>query len=703
MKIWDQNKTMKKRLVFGYIVVFIVAIGIILRLGYWQIDQREVLLSRANSQWSLSIPIEPRRGTILDTKGRTMAINVNADTIAAIPPQIENIDHTAKVISEILNVNIESVLSKLNSDAKQIFIKRMVTDEVSQQVRDLNLQGIITIKETKRFYPNGSLAAQLLGFSGIDKGWSGIEYEYDEVLQGKKGEINFGEKDINDKVKYIKPEDGQSLTLTIDLNIQNILETHLSESLNKYSADSLMAIVVDIDTGAILASSAVPSFNPNEYQQYSEILWKNPLVQEAFEPGSTFKIITMAAAIEEGLLTQSDNFNCKGSIDIADRTIHCWDRQGHGLQNYYEIMQNSCNVGFIEIGRKLGVEKLYEYIDSFGFLSKTGIDLPFEVEGIMFQKEKMGPVELATTSFGQGPAVTPIQQIMAIATIGNNGISNVPYVVENIKDNNGDTVFEHKAKQTQVITKETSILIRNILESVVTDGTGYRAYIDGYRVGGKTGTAQVALPQGGYDPNKFISSFIGLAPSNNPEVALYVAIKNPRTSPLDSISGGVIAAPLFSDIMEEILTYLKVPKQVSFNFVNDSDSSVEMPDLKGISGEVAAAKIWAMSGVLERNGPPTGTVIKQTPEAGKLISPGDIIYIETSIGSNSENLEVEVPNLIGLSMRDAANTLGEIGLRVEIEGSGIVENQSPKAGEMVRTQTLVTIKLKPRQTNRGEN
>jgi len=702
MKQWDQMKSMKRRLIFGYVVVFILAIGIIVRLGYWQIDQREMLIARASSQWSLSIPIEPRRGTILDVKGRTMALNVNADTIAAIPPQIENIDITTEALSKVLDISKESIRSKLSSETKQIYLKRMVSDEVSQQVRDLNLQGIITIKETKRFYPNGSLAAQLLGFSGIDKGWSGIEYQYEDELQGKRGEINFGETDDSDKVRYIKPEGGHTLTLTVDLNIQNILEAHLTNALSKYNAESIMAIALDVKTGAILASSAIPSFDPNEYQEYSEVLWKNPLVQDAFEPGSTFKIITMAAAIEEGLISENDTFQCKGSLKVADRTIHCWDRQGHGIQDYYEIMQNSCNVGFIEIGKKLGAEKLYEYIEDFGFIAKTGVDLPFEVNGIMFQKDKMGPVELATTSFGQGPAVTPIQQINAIATIGNNGFSNQPYVVENIKDNDGNVVYEHEMDTNQVISEETSKKIRDILESVVTEGTGYRAYIDGYRVGGKTGTAQVALPQGGYDPNKFISSFIGLAPTNDPKVALFVAIKNPTSSPLDNISGGVIAAPLFGDIMREVLTYLEVPKQMNINVREQSNGSFEMPDLIGKSGEVAAAQVWSVGGVLEREGPPSGSVVKQTPIPGTIISQGDIIYIETNIKESDENLEVEVPDVKGLSMRDASYRLGEIGLRVETSGSGIVMTQEPAAGEVVRVHTLVTINLEPRQIDRGE-
>ncbi|MFP4456163.1 MAG: penicillin-binding transpeptidase domain-containing protein [Clostridia bacterium] len=704
MRKWNQNKTIKRRMVFGYIVVFLIAIGILVRLGYWQIDQRDVLLGKASSQWSLSIPIQPRRGTILDSKKRVMALNINADTIAAIPPQIEDIEYTASVLSEILEMSEEAILSRLNTDSKQIYLKRMVSDEISRQIQELNLLGIITIKESKRFYPNGSLAAQVLGFSGIDKGWTGIEYKYDESLQGTRGVISFGEEsNADEKVSYTKPEDGQTLSLTIDLNIQSILEKHLKSAKSKYNAESAMAIAVDIKSGAILASSSIPSFDPNDYHDYSEVLWKNPLIEDAFEPGSTFKIITMAAALEESVLSTSDKYDCEGSIKVADKTIHCWDRQGHGLQNYYEIMQNSCNVGFIEIGKQLGASKLYDYIESFGFTGKTKVDLPSEASGIMFEKDRIGPVELATTSFGQGPAVTPIQQIMAIAAIGNNGEKMTPYVVENIKDNEGNTLYQHEKSSTKVISEETAILVREIMESVVTDGTGYRAYIEGYRIGGKTGTAQVALPQGGYDPNKFISSFIGLAPSNNPEVALFVAIKNPTTSPVNNISGGVIAAPLFGDIMKEVLRYLEVPKQITASFINETKSEYEMPDLIGKSGEVAAAQIWAIGGSIEREGPATGSVIKQTPSPGSTISPGDKIYLETQAEATDENHEVEIPNLIGLSMREAAYKLGEVGLRVEANGSGLVVSQHPQAGETVRIHTIVTIDLKARGNDRGEN
>lgn len=704
MRKWDQQKTINRRIIVGCIFVFLIGIGLIFRLKYWQIDQRETLLAKASPQWSVSIPIQPRRGTISDTKGRVMALNVNADTIAAIPSQIEDAEYTAIALSEVLEIDYEAVLSKLTSGAKQIYLKRMVTDQLSQSVKELNLVGIITIKESKRFYPNGSLAAQVLGFSGIDKGWAGVEYNYDEYLQGSRGVISFGDSSAEDEsVNYIKPEEGNHISLTIDLKIQSIIETHLEAAKKKYGAESSMAIVANVKTGALISVASIPSFDPNNYQDYSEVLWKNPLIEDVFEPGSTFKIITMAAALEEGLINEKDKYMCEGSLRVADRTIHCWDKKGHGLQNYFEIMQNSCNVGFIEIAQKLGAEKIYDYIEDFGFTERTGIDLPSEAKGIMFNKNAIGPVELATTSFGQGPAVTPIQQVMALAAIGNDGVMLDPFVVENIKDKNGDMIYQHQQTSERVISESTAILIREILESVVTDGTGHRAYIDGFRIGGKTGTSQIALPQGGYSSNKFISSFIGLAPANDPEIALFVAIKNPTTSPLNSISGGVIAAPLFGDIMKDILRYLEVPKQITSKPLNNETGYFIMPDLIGKRGEIAAAQIWAISGVLERDGPTTGTVVQQTPQPGEQVSEGDSIYIKTQGKDLDERHDVLVPDIKGLSMREAAYKLGEIGLRVETEGSGLVLSQEPEAGESVRIHTLVTIKLQPRGTDRRED
>jgi stage V sporulation protein D (sporulation-specific penicillin-binding protein) len=695
MRTWDQTKSSNRRIIFSNIIIILVAIGIIYRLGFWQIQRAESLVQEATPQWSLRIAMQPRRGQILDAKGRVMALNVNADTIAAIPAQIVDPSSAASALAPILNMQYDTIYTRLTSKSSQVYLKRMVSDEVSEQVHELNLMGIITIKESKRYYPNGSLAAQVLGFSGIDEGWYGLELYYEDSLQGQRGVLDFGVEETSSKeVSYTKPVDGDTLKLTLDLNVQSIVESHLNRAREQYKAESVMAIALNVKTGGVVASASVPSFDPNEYQAYSQELWRNPLVSDSFEPGSTFKIITIAAAIEEGLVDESDRFTCEGSIRVADRTIHCWNRQGHGVLDYYQIMQSSCNVGFIEIGQRIGAEKLYNYVNLFGFTERTNIDLPGEAKGIMFARNRFGPVELATTAFGQGPAVTPVQQIAAISAIGNNGLMIKPYVVDEIVSSSGELIYKHEIESYRVISEDTAKLVRKIMESVVTDGTGHRAYVEGYRVGGKTGTAQVALPQGGYDKDKFISSFIGFAPSDDPEIALFVAIKNPTSNPI-GISGGIIAAPLFGDIMKDILRYLEVPTQIT-SVQKGINDVFEMPDLTGKTGDVAAAQLWSLGLTMEREGPASGKVIMQTPKAGVEVYPKDVVFIKTDPEGIDQTIDVEVPNLVGMSMRDASFLLGESGLRVEIKGSGIVENQFPAPGEVVRTHTIVTIELKPR-------
>ncbi len=691
---WNQDRTMTRRLLFGASIMVLLAIGLIVRLGYWQIDQADALIKRAKSQWSISIPVQPRRGAILDVNGKVLALNVNADTIAAIPSQIQDSESTATQLAEVLSMSSDAVLEKLNSKSKQIYIKRMVSEEVSAAVVELNLPGIIRIQESKRFYPNGSLAAQVLGFSGIDKGWAGIELQYDKYMQGTKGEINFGDIESKDKqVTYLKPETGDNVTLTIDVNVQSLVEKHLQTAMTNYKAENVMAIALDVKTGALLAATSLPTYDPNNYQDFSENLRGNPLIEDVFEPGSTFKIITMAAALEEDVVNASSRFYCKGSIRIADRTINCWRREGHGTLDYFELMKKSCNMGFIELSKRIGKEKMLYYIEKFGFTRQTGIDLPGEGKGIMFTPSNFNATEMATTSFGQGPAVTPLQQIAAIAAIGNGGVMNKPYVVKEIRSESGELVYEHRAESERIISEDNARLVREMMEAVVNDGTGHRAFIEGYRIGGKTGTAQVPLATGGYDKGRYIASFIGLAPSNDPEIALFVAIKNRRTKvAYNEVSGGIIAAPLFKNIMKDMLHYLEVPTQKN---VKGEVKAAEnkMPDLIGQNADQAVAQIWALGWDIEREGSNIGVVVKQIPQAGEPLPEGRPVYLEIAPGEAESEIDVIVPDLIGMSKRDAAYVLGQLGLRCHSNGVGVVISQNPEAGSSVRVQTAVTIEL----------
>ncbi len=670
-----------------FILLALIIVG---RLVYWQIYRSAWLEEKAAGQWTKDIRVQPRRGNIIDCNGSMLAINTNADTITAIPQQIDDPEKAAELLSSILDIDKSTIYDKLVVDKTQVYLKRMVTVEAANAVRALSIEGIVITKESKRFYPNGSLASHALGFSGVDQGWSGLELEYDDYLQGTYGMIQFGadESAETDAVGYRKPIAGDTIQTTIDKTIQSIVELNLAKALALNQASSAMAIAMDVKTGGILAMSAKPDFDPNNYQAYDENLWRNPLTSDAFEPGSTFKIITMAAALEEGVIDENDRFEDPGYIVVAGRKIACWKYGGHGTQTYKEVIQNSCNPGFIIIGQKLGTSNLYKYIVDFGFTEKTNIDVPGEAKGIMFDLDKMGPVETATTSFGQGPAVTPIQQIRAVAAVANKGIMTTPHLVETITNADGEQVYQFVDQGIkQVISEETSAEMRMLLESVVSEGTGNRAYIEGYRIAGKTGTAQVPKADGGYYDDQYIASFIGFAPANDPQIALYVAIKNPQSS--NGYYGGVIAAPLFGEMMKDILRYQKIPAQLDVQKpVQNTD--VTVPEVMGMMAETAIAQLRAVGLHAVQEGPEGGTVIEQIPAPGVVLAEGQSITIKTEI-TQSSSLEVVVPDVQGLSMREAGNRIGMAGLRIEIEGSGLAVSQDPPADSKVKRYSVIKV------------
>lgn len=687
----------RKRIIWLFLIYFLLTVIMIARLAYWQLYKSEWLEKKALSQWTLSIPIQPKRGTIYDNHGRPLAINSNADTIAAVPKQVSDVLETARTLAPILNMSVDALSEKLATNKAQIYIKRRVDPEVSAKIQEKNLPGIVIVKESKRYYPNDNLASHVLGFAGIDQGWSGLELQYDQYLQGHNGVMNFGadeEGEQKNAVSYVKPVAGNNLELTLDLVMQSIVELNLEKALVQHNASSVTAIAMDIHTGGILAMANKPDFNPNDYQAYEQALWRNGAISDMFEPGSTFKIITMASVLEENLVSAGDRFYDPGYIIVAGERIGCWKYGGHGSQDYREIIQNSCNPGFVMLGQRLGVHKLYNHIVDFGFTEKTLIDLPGEAKGIMFKEEQMGPVELATTAFGQGPAVTPIQQIRAIAAIANDGVMTTPHLVNRIVDKDDQVIyaFEDTVKR-QVISKETSEDMCELLESVVSEGTGNRAFIEGYKIAGKTGTAQVPKEGGGYYSNKYIASFIGFAPADDPQIALFVSIKDPR-GPYGYF-GGVIAAPLFGNMMFDILRYLEVPTSV--DQVTTQDHKQEVPSVIGLPLDTACAQLRAKGFSPQINGGTKGIVTSQTPAPGILLDTGEKIVISVDPAQKpDESVEVVVPDITGLSMREASNRLGLSGLRINILGTGVAIEQDIKAGEKVRRNSVITVKFEPR-------
>ncbi|MEG2322675.1 MAG: stage V sporulation protein D, partial [Bacilli bacterium] len=541
---------------------------IVFKVIYIQIFDYDKLNKYATGLWSRNLPIEADRGIIYDTNGIVLADNITTTSLILIPNQIKSKKITAQKLSEILKVDYNKIYSHVNKRASITRVHpegRRLPYNIANKINSLKLPGVYLVKESKRNYPNNNMLSHTLGFVGIDnQGLSGIELMYDKYLTGSYGSIKYFSDAKGKKLKlseiYEQPQKGVNISLTVNYKLQAVLERELNNAVSKYSPDQALGIVMNPKTGEILAMSSRPEFSPSQYQNYTiEQINRNLPIWSTYEPGSTFKIITLATILEEKLIDlNKDNYFDSGSIKVENARIKCWKAGGHGNQTFMEVVQNSCNPGFVVMGQKIGKEKLFEYINNFGFGKKTGIDLNGEGAGIIFNVDKVGPVELATTSFGQGVSVTPIQQITAVSAAINGGYLYKPFIVKSLNEPETNTVIKQNHKQLvrKVIAQNTSKQVRNALENVVSYGTGRPAYIDGYRVGGKTGTAQ-KVQDGKYMIGNYITSFIGFLPANNPEVIVYIAIDNAKGV---TQYGGTIAAPIAQKILNDSIPILNIKK-----------------------------------------------------------------------------------------------------------------------------------------------
>ena len=561
------NVTVRKRLAFALIMGILIFAVIDVRLGYVQFFMGDKLTSWAKDSWSRNIPFEPERGKILDKNGVELATNQSAPTVFVVPRQITDPAQTAEKLAAALNLPLEDIYKYVTKSASMVRINeaRKISYEKAKEVRDLDLKGVYIAEDSKRYYPFGSYLSHVLGFAGIDnQGLMGLELFYDKELSGEGGSVKFfsdakGKRMPDMADDYEAPVDGLDLKLTIDTKVQTIIERELDIAEAAYNPDGIIAIAMDPNNGEILAMSSRPTFDPANFRNVpQEIYNRNLPIWSTYEPGSTFKIITLAAALEEDKVDlQKEKFHDSGHVEVAGSTLHCWKRGGHGTQTFLEVVQNSCNPGFVELGERLGKETLFKYIKDFGFGQKTGIDLQGEGKGLLFNLDRVGPVEQATTAFGQGVAVTPIQQVAAVSAAINGGTLYQPYVAKELVDpETGEVVMRNTPQaKKQVISKETSEQIRYALESVVAQGTGRGAFVEGYRVGGKTGTAQ-KVKDGRYMENNHIVSFLGFAPADKPEIVVYLAVDNPKGTVQ---FGGVVAAPIVGNIIGDSLRAMGVP------------------------------------------------------------------------------------------------------------------------------------------------
>ncbi len=680
-------------LLAGMVLLFVT---LTLRLFYIQIIQHQHLTTLALKQQERTIQIQPARGNIYDRNGQPLALNRQVTSFFAVPSAVTQPAQTARVLSSLLGMSSRRLLRRFKSRKAFVWIKRKVSDDVAARVKKLKLAGIKSLKETKRVYPEGSLASHVLGFVGLDnQGLAGIELAYDRMIRGGEGWIRINRDAKGRQVPasarvYKAPEPGKDIYLTIDKVVQHIAEEALDQGMEKCQAKHGSVVVVKPSTGEILAMANKPDFDPNHFNQYSLAARRNRAITDVYEPGSTFKIITAAAALEEGVLSENAIIDCGEGKGVFHGTV-IRDHEPHGKLTFRDVIVYSSNVGAVKIGMRLGGDKLYNYVRHFGFGKPTGIEMPGEAEGLLQPPRAWKTWKAITTPFGQGVAVTTLQMAMAVAAVANNGRLMRPRLVEEIRGSDGHVVLNVKPEsRRQVISAATAGKLRSFLCDVVIRGTGKDAAIPHYQVAGKTGTAQKPKKHGyGYDPVHHVGSFIGFFPAGQPQVLVSVVIDSPKTVQW----GGLVAGPIFRHIGEQVVAYLGIPpgpeKVVTLASNRDALSGEDVSGLKAVP-DCRFQSLGVSKKLLSGKGFKTTTlgkgrqVIRQRPAAGALINPCSpvILYLgkdQQDIGKAETFKQLVMPDLDGQSMRNAIQIMAAYGLKAKVLGSGMVESQKPQA------------------------
>jgi len=629
----------RKRTIWLGVAVGVYFIALLVRLFYLQVINPSEITRHAEAMWSRNLPIEGQRGIIYDRNRNVLVNNVVAPSVIVIPRQVTQRDQVTSILAEILESDADRLDEKIWPEKHQSVARiqpegRKLNNEQVLAIKAADLDGVYLVNDVMRYYPHGTMLAHSLGFTGIDnQGLTGLEYLYNDYLLGASGAWKYFSSAKGHSLErfsdlYAPSSRGMDMVLTIDARIQEILEREADNAMARYRPDQLMMFAMDPNTGAILGMTSRPTFNPAAYQDYEqEIFNRNLPIWMTFEPGSTFKVPVFAAALEEGLMELDDPFNCVGYAVIEGTRIRDWKAGGHGTITMLDVIAQSCNPGFMHIGVDLlGKDLLFQYIEAFGFKEKTGIDMLGESLGLIFNPEVIGPVEVATSAFGQGNSVTPIQLVNAIAATINGGYLMTPHIVYELRHPYTDEVLMRRQPKVrrQVISNETSEMMRLALETTGAQGGGRGAYIEGMRVGGKTGTAQKPAPGGGYKPNEYILSFVGAAPMDNPQIIIYVAIDNPR----DTVQyGGVVAAPIARNIFREVLPYLGIePREGSIpkEYIWGDVRYTEVPDYVGQK----RSEIYTQWSTYEIRFFGSGSVVtRQQPAAGSKIAEDGIIRL----------------------------------------------------------------------------
>ena len=677
--------------------LFLLVIG---RLATLTIRDAEALTQRGVSQWTKAGTVTAKRGRILDRHGLTLVRSATAYTVTADPRLVTDIPAFLKAITPILPLDEESAVKKLSDNTKgSVILKRQVTRATVDQLRTLKseapenacLNAMAFDEDVSRYYPNGALLSQVLGLTTIDsEGQSGLESQYESVLAGREGSY-LRQVDARNRVLpgtegwYIPAQEGSSLKLTIDTQIQQIAEKAMRECLEVNSAKSVTCIVSDVRTGDILALCIKPDYDPNEPPR-SDVaalteLMRITAISDVYEPGSTFKILTAASALDSGITTPEDRFHCSAKVTVDGDTIRCWGR-AHGAESMAEGLQNSCNPVFVELALRMGTDTFYRYLNAFGLGKKTGIDLPGESSGILIGSRYVKRVDLARIGFGQSVAVTPLQLVMAANAAINGGKLMQPRLVSEIQDEMGQTIQRFSPTVvSSPIKAETSETLRGLLEKVVSEGGGKNAYLDGYRIGGKTGTAQV-YKEGRIVSNVHIGSFYGFAPADDPLISILVVV-NEAQVPVDY--GGTTAAPFARQVFEEALPLLGVERFAEIS------AELLVPDIKGLTISEARRTLTEVGLTLMDDGA-NSVVLDQLPPAGATLKEGGHVMAYTAAGDSltPEDLAC-VPDLQGMSDVDCARILRQRGMLLSMVGTGVCVRQVPAAGEYVKPGTSVLV------------
>jgi stage V sporulation protein D (sporulation-specific penicillin-binding protein) len=700
-----QSETVsKKRIAVILFIVLILMAGLIFRVIYLQIFMAGWLKKSAEEQRFRALPVLPRRGTIYDRIGNELAISIDADCIYAIPSEIDDPVKTATVLGRILSMDPLKIKGLITKRAAFVWIKRRASFDEIKQLRETNqrhqLSGIEISQKPQRFYPQTFLAAQVLGIAGIDnQGLEGVEKQFDLYLRGIPGsdQAEFdtaGHHIPQGERRYLAPVDGDSIYLTIDQNIQYIMERELDQAFVETKSKRAMGVAVDPQTGEILALACRPKYDPNQFGDYPAANRRNPIFSDMYEPGSTFKIFTTVAAFEEGKVSKDSTFFDPGFIIVDDRRIKCWKPGGHGSQNFVTALENSCNPVFASLALRITKETFYKYIRAFGFGSLTGVDFPGESGGTLKPLAQVKNVELATIGFGQGLTVTPIQMVMGVSAIANGGYLLNPLIVREVysPENKLQKKF-HRQVVRQVISGKTSSLMADLLKSVVTNGGGKRAFLEGYRVAGKTGTAQKVI-QGQRGYRQLIASFIGFAPADKPRIVAMVIMDEPNC-PITY--GSVIAAPVVGNIFRDSLRYLGVkPKFEPEVLEKISSEEVIVPNLLYQPLE-EAIKLLKKDQINYRLMGQGDFVFDQMPRPGVKINRNSkiLLYFDPEEKYLLQGEKALVPNFSGFSLRKVDQIVKEIGLKLEAAGTGMAVSQDPPPGTMVEYGSRIQVFFKP--------